>query len=118
MKNGRLSYEQLRKQYDRVIIRHCNDKDGTGRTTCLLIREGTVFVGVAKFSNRTFTFSKKKGRVMAQGRAEHSVAVFDGKATVRVSKEKRREELSYIVKPSEHETVEDIIARYFENDVA
>ena len=115
IKNGRKSYEQLQEQYEKFIIRHNLNEDGTARTTCLLVREGNVFVGVAKFSNRTFHYNKKKGRAIAQGRAEHAAAVFAGTTAKRVSQEKRREELSYIILSSEENTVDDIISNFFVN---
>lgn len=109
LKNGRGTYEQLRQQYDKVYIRHQKIEDGSARTLCLLVQENMVFVGVAKFSNRTFSFSKKKGRAIAQGRAELANDVFSGKTLPRVSKQKRREELSFTVKATTDNTVQDII---------
>jgi hypothetical protein len=116
-KNGRHSYEELFDLYDKVYIRHnYNKEDGTARTTCLLVNENVVHVGVAKFSNRTFNFSKTKGRNMAQGRAEIAASVFNGEIEVRESKEKRREELSYSVIASQELSVEEIVARFIHND--
>lgn len=81
----------------------------TATTTCVLVDGNEVFIGVSKFSNRTFNFSKKKGRAIAQGRAEHAFNVFNGDATKRVSQEKRREELSYIVIGTSENPVENIL---------
>lgn len=112
IKNGRATYEELREQYERVIIRHNVNDDGTARTTCFLVRDGTIFVGVSKFSNRTFNFSRKKGRAIAQGRAEHAVSVFSGETNKRESQEKQREELSFSIKSSENNPVSDILDNY------
>ena len=106
---------QLRENYDRTVIRYVLNDDGTARTTCLLATETAVHVGVAKFSNRTFNFSKKKGRAIAQGRAEHANAVFSGETTRRESQEKRREQLSYSITATPENTVEEIISNFFEN---
>lgn len=118
IKNGRATYAELREKYEKVCIRHHLNKDGTARTICLLIKEGNVYVGIAKFSNRTFNFSKKKGRAMAQGRAEHAHAVASGKVDRRESQEKRREKLSYTVTSSEDTTTENIVSGFLENDEA
>lgn len=107
--NGRRTYEQLRQEYERVYIRHQQNKDGTAKTSCLLVLENVVFIGVAKFSNRALSFSRKKGRVIAQGRAELAFDVFFGKTPPRASKEKRREELSFTIKATTNNTVQDII---------
>lgn len=115
IKNGRLTYEELRKEYEKVIIRHHLNDDGTARTTCFLVRGGHVFVGVAKFSNRTFNFSRKKGRAIAQGRAEHAHDVFSGKAVPRESALKRREELSFTISSSEGYSVESILSDFLGN---
>jgi hypothetical protein len=116
LKNGRATYTELKEQYEKVIIRHDIHDEGTARTTCFLVKGGNIFVGIAKFSNRTFNFSRKKGRAIAQGRAEHAVNVFLGKATKRVSQEKRREELSYIIFSTEDNTVEDILSNFLDNE--
>ena len=112
LKNGRTDYEGLREKYDRVHIRHTLSEDGTARTLCLLTLDNSVFVGVARFSNRTFSFSKKKGRAIAQGRAEHAFNVFNGDATKRVSQEKRREELSYIIIGTDENPVDSILESF------
>lgn len=116
IKNGRATYEELRQQYDKVIIRHVQLDNGTARTTCLLVSGDSVHVGVARFSNRTFNFSKKKGRAIAQGRAEHAHAVFSNEAVRRVSQDKRREKLSYTFTATEDNTVEDFLSNFFENN--
>lgn len=118
IKNGRATYTELKEKYEKVRIRHNLNEDGTARTICLLVNEGSVYVGVAKFSNRTFNFSKKKGRAIAQGRAEHAHAVSSGKALRRKSQEKRREELSYTISSSENTTTDDIVSSFLENDEA
>ena len=109
LKNGRSSYNELRKTYDRTIIRHEQQDDGTARTTCVLVSGNSVFVGVARFTNRTFNFSKKKGRAIAQGRAEHAVNVFNNETTRRQSQNKRREELSYTLSGANAESVQALI---------
>jgi len=116
IRNGRSSYTELKKKYEKVIIRHDFNGDGTARTTCFLVRDGNVFVGVSRFSNRTFTFNRKKGRAIAQGRAEHAVNVFLGTAVRRASQEKRREELSFIVKGSSENTSDDILADFLNRE--
>lgn len=115
LNNGRSTYEQLTGQFSKVRIVHHRNEDGTGRTTCLLATENEVHVGVAKFSNRTFNFSKKKGRVMAQGRAELAVQIYRGESNTRESQKTRREQLSYTIKATEGHSVEDIIAEFFHN---
>jgi len=116
-RNGRASYEELKQKYDKVLLRHNHNEDGTVRTTCLLVKDLAVFVGVSKFSNRTFNFSKKKGRAIAQGRAELAASLFNGEITEpRKMKAKRREELSYIIVASENNTVEDIIGNFLHDD--
>lgn len=107
IKNGRSSYEELKKNYDKVIVRHHKDEDGTARTTCFLVSENTVHVGVAKFSNRTFNFSKKKGHAIARGRAEFAALVHSNKVNKRTTP--RREELSFSVTATEGYSTESIL---------
>ena len=110
--NGRQSYPELRKSFEKVHVKYDKHEDGTVRTTGILVRDGVVHVGVSLFSNRTYQFSKSKGRNMALGRAEHAANVFHGIETVRESKEKRREELSYSIISTEDKTVDAIITEF------
>ena len=114
-KNGRSNYKELKEKYEKVIIRHNLSEDGTARTTCFLVTGDRIFVGVSKFSNRTFNFSKKKGRVTAQGRAEHSHDVFLGKTTEREDHKKRREELSYVLTPKSGSTTDELLDNLLNN---
>jgi hypothetical protein len=116
IRNGRATYTQLREQYDKVHIRHTQIDGGTARTLCLLVSEGNVHIGVAKFSNRTFNFNKKKGRAIAQGRAQHAHDVLSGKSVRRESQEKRREELSYTITSTESNSVQDILDDFLGNN--
>ena len=113
MDNGRNTYEQLKSQFDRTLIRHDRSDDGTARTTCLLVSGNNVYVGIAKFSNRTFNFSKKKGRAIAQGRAEHAFNVFTGETSRRTSQETRREQLSYTVSTNDSTELQSVIDSFF-----
>lgn len=113
--NGRSSYNDLKSKFEKVFVTYQFNNDGTGRTTALLVQDGVVHVGVSKFSNRTYQFSKSKGRSMALGRAELAANVFHGVEETRLSKEGRREELSYSVQSSEEQTVENIVSLYINN---
>ena len=93
--NGRSSLEVLKKSFDRVIIKHSKNEDGSGKTTVLLVNGNTIHVGVAKFSNRGDSFSRSHGRLIAQGRAELAAEIFNGKKVNRINSFKQREVLSY-----------------------
>lgn len=110
--NGRLSYNELKAKFEKVFVTYTHNEDGTGRTTALLIQDGVVHVGVSKFSNRTYQFSKSKGRNMALGRAELAANVFHGVEETRESKINRREELSYSIQSTEDQTVDQIVSLY------
>ena len=110
--NGRRSYAELKKSFEKVFVKYDKNTDGTVRTTGLLVRDGVVHVGVSLFSNRTYQFSKSKGRNMALGRAEHAANVFHGVETTRESKDRRREELSYSIISTEEKPVDTIIAEF------
>ena len=107
--NGRKSYPELKESFEKVIVKHQHFNGGTARTTAILVQDGIVHVGVSKYSNRTFQFSKSKGQNAALGRAEHSANVFHGVEKARVSKDKRREELSFSIVATEGNSVDDII---------
>ena len=109
LSNGRSTYEELKAKYKRVYIRHVHQDSGTTKTICLLVNDGEVHVGLSKFSNRGATFHKRKGRIIAQGRAELAASVSTGETHARVGTQKRREELSFTVNASELSSVEEII---------
>ena len=114
--NGRSTLPQLNEKFDKVIIKYDYDKDGTVKTTALLIDNddhGILHIGVSKFSNRTFNFSKSKGRIMALGRAELSYNIYNNIEAVRLSKDSRREELSYSISANEAHTTDDILKNSF-----
>lgn len=76
--NGRKSLPELNEIFDKVIVRYhpsiAVEKDGskkeTIKTIVALVSGNTVYVGISKWSNRGFQYSKTKGRAMAMGRAE------------------------------------------------
>ncbi len=76
--NGRKNLPELNEMFDKVLIRYYNntvvDKQGndkeTVKTMVILVSSNIVHVGVSKWSNRGFQYSKTKGRAMAMGRAE------------------------------------------------
>lgn len=110
--NGRSTYQELKDKFDKVVLKYTDNEDGTTRTTAVLVEEesNTVHVGVAKHSNRTFNFSKTKGRNMALGRAELAANVYHGVEGYREdTAKKRREDLSYSVDADSDEDVSDII---------
>ena len=107
--NGRSTLPQLQEKFEKVYIKYDRVLDGPAKVTVLLINDGVAHVGVSKFSNRTFNFSKTKGRSMALGRAELAANIFYGIETVRNSKGKRREELSFSIQTSSQEELEGVI---------
>lgn len=114
--NGRSTLPQLNEKFDKVIIKYDYDKDGTVKTTAFLVDNddhGVIHIGVSKFSNRTFNFSKSKGRVIALGRAELSFNIYNDVEAVRLSKDNRREELSYTINANEVHTTDDILKNHF-----
>lgn len=110
--NGRSTYNQLKNSFERVFVTYQRNDDGTAKTTALLVQDGIVHVGVSKHSNRTYQFSKSKGRNMALGRAELAYNVFNETERPRNSKANRREELSYSIVSNENQTVDDILSLY------
>jgi hypothetical protein len=112
--NGRSSLNELKGSYDKVVIKHDKNTDGSGRTTVLLVKGTTVFVGVAKFSNRGDSYSRTHGRLIAQGRAELAAEVASGKTTERVNASKQREKLSYKI---ESLNVERTLEAYIKSTV-
>jgi len=76
--NGRMSLTELNEIFDKVIIRYFHeeitDKQGNKKdvvkTMVALVNGTNVHIGVSKWSNRGFLYSKTKGRAMAMGRAE------------------------------------------------
>ena len=112
LENGRSSYEELKRKYERVLIKHVREEDGTARSICLLVSGGKVHVGLAKFSDRGDSFQRSKGRIIAQGRAELAASVDAGETIPRVSLQKRREELSFTITASEHITVQEVINNF------
>lgn len=111
-KNGRKDYSTLKKSFERVLVKHEYGKGGQIRTTALLVQDGIVHVGVSKFSNRGLQFSKSKGSLTALGRAELAANILHGVETVRQSKEKRREELSYSLISTDENSVSNIVTGF------
>lgn len=107
--NGRKSFSELKKSFEKVIVKHEYLTGGQVRTTAILVQDGIVHVGISKFSNRGLTFSKSKGSFAALGRAELAANIMHGIEAPRKSKDKRREELSFSVFSSEEISVDDII---------
>jgi hypothetical protein len=107
--NGRSTLPELQEKFEKVYIKYDRSEDGTARTTAILVNDGVAHVGVSKFSNRTFNFSRTKGRSMALGRAELSANIFYGLETQRESKLKRREELSFSIQTNSQEELEGVI---------
>lgn len=112
--NGRSSLPQLREKFQKVYLKYDKNEDGTARVTAALVRDGVVHIGISKFSNRTYNFSKTKGRAMALGRAELAANVFYQTELARTSANSRREELSFSIKTSNTDTtVDDVIQSFF-----
>ena len=110
--NGRSTLPQLHEKFEKVYIKYDRNEDGTAKVTAALINDGVVHIGISKFSNRTYNFSKTKGRAMALGRAELAANVFYGVETSRSSKNARREELSFSVHSSSETTPTDIVTSF------
>jgi hypothetical protein len=110
--NGRSTLPQLHEKFEKVYLKYDKTEDGTAKVTAALVHDGIVHIGVSKFSNRTYNFSKTKGRAMALGRAELAANIFYGVETVRQSKEKRREELSFSIKATDQSSVDDIVTSF------
>lgn len=108
--NGRSSLPQLREKFEKVYLKYDRYEDGTAKVTAALVFDGVVHVGVSKFSNRTYNFSKTKGRAMALGRAELAANVYHGVETLRQSQNSRREELSFSILTSSANTTENILS--------
>ena len=108
--NGRSTYDELRTAYDKVYVRHQKNEDGTVKTVCVLVEGNNLHVGVSKFSNRTYSYNKKKGRLIAQGRAELAAAVSAGTETSRTTP--RRETLSFTVTCEGTENLETAIGSF------
>lgn len=76
--NGRKTLPELNEMFDKVVVRYYPttvfDKTGVKRdaikTIVALVMGNTIHVGVSKWSNRGYQYSKTKGRAMAMGRAE------------------------------------------------
>ena len=107
--NGRSSLPVLQDKFEKVYLKYDRYENGTARTTAILVNDGLVHVGISKFSNRTYNFSRTKSRSMALGRAEHAANIFYGIESVRESKEKRREELSFSIQTSSQDEIEGVI---------
>ena len=107
--NGRSTLPQLHEKFEKVYIKYDRAENGPATVTALLVNGGNVHVGVSKFSNRTFNFSKTKGRAMALGRAELAANIFNGTETIRESKNKRREELSFSIKTENQQQLQSTI---------
>lgn len=113
--SNRSTIQELRDNFDKVYIKYNTNTDNTRAATVLLVNDGVVHVGVSKFCNRDISYSKKKGRTMALGRAEHAANVFYGLESVRESKSKRREELSYSILSTDETTVDNIVNNFLNN---
>lgn len=110
--NGRSTLPQLQEKFEKVYLKYERSEEGTAQVTAALVHDDVVHIGVSKFSNRTYNFSKTKGRAMALGRAELAANIFYGVETTRQSKEKRREELSFSIKATTDNAVDNIITAF------
>lgn len=110
--NGRSSIPQLQEKFEKVYLKYDRNEDGTAKVTAALVLDGVVHIGISKFSNRTFNFSKTKGRAMALGRAELAANVYYGTETLRYSQNKRREELSFSIQTSPANTVDNVLVSF------
>lgn len=115
--NGRSTLNDLKSSYDKVVIKHDKNVDGSGRTTVLLVKENNIYVGVAKFSNRGDSYSRVHGRLIAQGRAELAAEIASGKSSERVNASKQREKLSYKIETPNVEKREAILESYIKTTV-
>ena len=99
--NGRSSFPELKEKFEKVYLKYDRNEDGTAKVTAAIVHDGIVHIGVSKFSNRTYNFSRTKGRAIALGRAELAANVFYGVESTRLSKASRREELSFSIQTSQ-----------------
>ena len=82
---------ELKKQFDKIYIRHEKGEDGKGgRSEAILVKDGNVFGGVSLCHGED-QFNKSLGRQVAIGRALHAMDVFQGKKPAR----RRRLEIAF-----------------------
>ena len=79
-----MSLENLKKNFDRVIITH--QKEGNNKGTKVVLVKGLkLFIGESKVHEND-SFNRKLGRVIASGRAEFAFKVENGEKPARTFK--------------------------------
>jgi len=93
---------ELRKKFDRVVVRHYREKDGDQFTHAAVVTGTDIFIGISRCDKRD-QFCKRIGRSIALGRAIHEFHESVG-ATAKRDRSGRKNKLSYrVVVPSSAE---------------
>lgn len=120
--NGRKSLDELNEIFDKVVIRYypgiAVDKNGvereTVKTIVALVLGKTMHIGVSKWSNRGYQYSKTRGRLTAMGRAEIAFNNFKKIENVREAHYTGLDPLAYTTElpnePTLHNIVNSLIA--------
>jgi hypothetical protein len=107
--NGRSTLSELQDKFNKVYIKYNKNQNGTATVIAALVSNNVVHIGISKFSNRTYNFSKSKGRAIALGRAELAYNIYKNIEFTRSSKHKRRQELSFSIMATSDNSVENIV---------
>jgi len=85
--------ETLRKENDNVSLKHDILQ---GKTIAVLVSGTNVHIGIANIFKGD-QLNRRKGRLIALGRASHAKKVYNGQRQLRQREQKRKEPLAFTI---------------------